>query len=88
MYKWDVDVAIDRLVEEHLTTRSRVPTVVRQLLEGRRPAAGATLDSLLGISSRRRARCRWDLDPHPSAPSSRPGPRPATATGSPRPPAP
>ena len=50
MYKWDVDVAIDLLVEERITSTAMVPTVLRQLLESPR-AGGSPRDALAGIAS-------------------------------------
>jgi acyl-CoA synthetase (AMP-forming)/AMP-acid ligase II len=50
MYKWDVDVAIDLLVQERITSTSMVPTVLRQLLESPR-LASLPRDALAGIAS-------------------------------------
>jgi long-chain acyl-CoA synthetase len=50
MYKWDVDVALDLLVEERITSTSMVPTVLRQLLESPR-LESLPRDALAGIAS-------------------------------------
>jgi long-chain acyl-CoA synthetase len=50
MYKWDVDVAIDLLVQERITSTAMVPTVLRQLLESPR-LASLPRDALAGIAS-------------------------------------
>ena len=46
----DVDVAIDLLVQERITSTSMVPTVLRQLLESPR-LASLPRDALAGIAS-------------------------------------
>ena len=50
MYKWDVDEAIDLLINERITSTSMVPTVLRQLLESPR-LASLPRDALAGIAS-------------------------------------
>jgi steroid-24-oyl-CoA synthetase len=50
MYKWDVDVAFDLLVEERITSTAMVPTVLRQLLEHPRLET-LPRDALAGLAS-------------------------------------
>lgn len=50
MYKWDVEQAFDLIKQEQIRSWSGVPTVVRQLLEHPRAAAGE-LASLASIAS-------------------------------------
>lgn len=50
MYKWDVDEAVDILVNERITSTSMVPTVLRQLLESPR-LNELPPDALAGIAS-------------------------------------
>ena len=82
MYRWDAGEAVDIIEREDITAVAGVPTTMFQLLEAAQRQGRELLESLAACRRARRS-CR-PSSCAASTSSSRRGPRPATATGSPR----